>query len=55
MDREHLDKLAGIRTLTIPVTGAIRFIKKLFGGKDDEQKERYKDEIMDKFTNSLDR
>jgi len=32
MDPRHLDKLAGIRTITIPVSAAARAIKKLIKG-----------------------
>ncbi len=38
MEAERLNQLAKIKTITIPVSGIVRFIKKLFGGSKDETK-----------------
>ena len=52
--QEELDRLSGIRTITIPITGTWRFIKKLFGGnKDEKVNERFSDPIVDRLRDSI--
>ena len=49
---EHLNKLSGVKIITIPVSSIWRWIKSI-GGKDEKVNERFSDPILDRLRDSI--